>query len=29
MINFGTDGWKMRYYKHKFHVRDEDVKDFL
>jgi 5'-3' exonuclease len=28
-VQLGEDGWKLRYYKHKFHVGQEDLSEFL
>ncbi len=28
-VVLGTDGWKARYYKEKFHVSGEELPDFL
>ena len=28
-VNLGNDGWKMRYYKEKFHISVDDLADFL
>ena len=28
-VNLGVDGWKIRYYKDKFHICQEEVEDFL
>ena len=27
-VQYGTEGWKSRYYKEKFHVDNEDLEDF-
>jgi 5'-3' exonuclease len=27
-IQFGTEGWKLRYYKEKFHIDSEDIPEF-
>jgi 5'-3' exonuclease len=27
-IQFGTEGWKLRYYKEKFHIDSEDMPEF-
>jgi len=28
-VNLGMEGWKLRYYKDKFHVKEEDLSEFL
>ena len=27
-IQFGTEGWKLRYYQDKFHIDAEDLEEF-
>ena len=27
-VKFGTEGWKLRYYKEKFHIDAEDMPEF-
>lgn len=29
VVQFGTEGWKLRYYESKFHVSQSDLPDFM
>lgn len=28
-VQLGTEGWKQRYYKEKFHIDSEDFEEFV
>ena len=28
-VRLGEEGWKMRYYREKFHVDEEDIQEFI
>jgi 5'-3' exonuclease len=28
-VQLGEDGWKLRYYKEKFHVDQQDIEEFI
>jgi 5'-3' exonuclease len=28
-VQFGTEGWKLRYYQNKFHVKEQDYDEFV